>query len=176
MKSVFGILAALVLLATTAVVSAEPAKVGVVDLQRAMNQSEHGKNVKIELEAIVKEKSQELEKLAAERDALQKDLEKNRLVMSEDAVREKIGRINEIESRAKERVKKSNDELSKLQRDKEYKILKDLDKIISDIGKDGGYTLILPAEMVLYVPAGASITNEVIKRYNAFKGLTPSKK
>ena len=103
MKKIFIVIAALVLLVFAGGVSAEPAKakVGYVDLQRAMNMSEHGKNVKIELEAIVKEKSEAVEKLAAERDALQQDLEKNRMVMSEEAVRDKIETIKKIEEVAR---------------------------------------------------------------------------
>ena len=175
MKKIFIVTAALVLLAFAAGVSAESAKVGYVDLQRAMNMSEHGKNVKIELEGIVKEKSEAVEKLAAERDALQQDLEKNRMVMSEEAVRDKIETIKKIERAAERMIEESNEELGRIQREKELGILKDLDDIIGIIGREDGYSVILPAEMVLFAPEGASITNEVIKRYNAKKGLTPTK-
>ncbi len=175
MKKIFIVTAALVLLAFAAGVSAESAKVGYVDLQRAMNMSEHGKNVKIELEGIVKEKSGAVEKLAAERGALQQDLEKNRMVMSEEAVRDKIDEIKKIERTAERMIEESNEELGRIQREKELGILKDLDDIIGVIGREQGYAVILPAEMVLFAPEGASITKEVIKRYNAKKGLTPTK-
>ncbi|MCK4910366.1 MAG: OmpH family outer membrane protein [Thermodesulfovibrionales bacterium] len=175
MRKISLVLAALLLLAFSAGASAEPAKVGYVDLQRAMNQSEHGRNVKIELEAIVKEKSDEVEKLALRREALQKDLENNRMVMSEEAVRDKIDEIKKIERNAERIIGESNEDLSRLQREKELGILKDLDDIINAIGREGGYTLILPAEMVLFAPDGSSITDEVIKRYNEKKGLTPAK-
>ncbi len=177
MKKIFIVIAALGLLAFAAGVSAESAKakVGYVDLQRAMNMSEHGQNVKVELEAIVKEKSEAVAKLADERDALQQDLEKNRMVMSEEAVRDKIDEIKKIERTAERMIEESNDELGRLQREKELGILKDLDDIIGTIGREEGYIVILPAEMVLFAPEGSNITNEVIKRYNAKKGLTPTK-
>lgn len=175
MKKIFIVIAALVLLVFASGVSAEPSKVGYVDLQRAMNMSEHGKNVKIELEGVVKEKSEAVEKLAAEREAIQQDLEKNRMVMSEEAIREKIEEIKKIERTAERMIEESNEELGRLQREKELGILKDLDDIIGTIGREGGYIVILPAEMVLFAPKGSSITDEVIKRYNAKKGLAPTK-
>ena len=131
--------------------------------------------MKIELVAIVKEKSDEVEKLALRREALQKDLEKNRMVMSEEAVRDKIDEIKKIERNAERIIGESNEDLSRLQREKELGILKDLDDIINEIGLEGGYALILPAEMVLFAPDGSSITNEVIKRYKEKKGQTPTK-
>ncbi len=177
MKKIFIMTAALALLAFAAGVSAEPAKakIGYVDLQRAMNMSEHGKNVKIELEGIVREKSEAVDTLARQRETLQQDLEKNRMVMSDEAVRAKIDQIKKIERTAERMIEESNEELGRIQREKELGILKDLDDIIGAIGREGGYVVILPAEMVLFAPKGSSITSEVIKRYNAKKGLTPAK-
>ncbi len=181
MKRTISVLAVLSVLVLAAVAPAEQGqtgqtgKIGYVDLQRAMNTSEHGKNVKLELEGMVKEKTQMVEKLARERDAMQQDLEKNRMVMSEAAVRDKLDQIKKIDRTAERMIEESNEELGKVQRDKEIGILKDLDAIITEIGLEGEYTVIIPAEMVLYAPESLNITDEVIKRYNASKGLKPSK-
>ena len=187
MKRTISVLAVLSVLALAVVAPAEQGqtgqtgqagqtgKIGYVDLQRAMNTSEHGMNVKLELEGMVKEKTQMVEKLARERDTMQQDLEKNRMVMSEAAVRDKLDQIKKIDRTAERMIEESNEELGKVQRDKEVGILKDLDAIITEIGMDGEYTVIIPAEMVLYAPESLNITDEVIKRYNASKGLKPSK-
>jgi outer membrane protein len=175
MKKIFTVFTMFFVLAFVAGAFAGESRIGYVDLQRAMNKSEHGKNVKIELEGIVKEKTNAIEELANKRNAIQKDLEKSRMVMSEEAVRAKIDEIKKLERQAEQMINASNEDLSKLQRDKEFAILKELDDIITKIGKEGGYMIILPSEVVLFAPDGSSITNEVIKRYNALKGLTPVK-
>ncbi len=184
MKRTISVLAVLSVLALAAVAPAEQGqtgqigqtgKIGYVDLQRAMNTSEHGKNIKFELDGMVKEKTQMVERLARERDAMQQDLEKNRMVMSEAAVRDKLDQIKKVDRTAERMIEESNEELGQIQRDKEVGILKDLDAIITEIGLEGEYTVIIPAEMVLYAPESLNITDEVIKRYNALKGLKPSK-
>jgi outer membrane protein len=176
MRNAFGFVAALLLLVVAVPSWAGPAGVAYVDIQRAMNDSEHGKNVKLELEGIVKEKSAGIEALAVERDSLQAELEKNRIMMSEEAVREKVDRLGKIEREAERMIEESNEELGRLQREKEISILKELDDIISAIGREKGYVAILPAEVVLYAPEGTDITDMVIERYNKLKGLEPSEK
>ncbi len=156
--------------------AAESGKIGYVDLQKAMNTSEHGKNVRMELEGMVNEKSKEIEKLASQRDALQQDLQKNRLGMAESAVRERLDEIKKLERRAERVIGESNEDLGKLQREKELGILKELDVIITKIGLEDNYSIIIPAEMVLFAHESQDVTEEVIKRYNASKGLKPSKK
>jgi len=47
-------------------------------------------------------------------------------------------------------------------------ILKELEKVVIRIGKEGGYTLILENNMpgIYFIDSGIDITNEVIKAYD----------
>ena len=165
---------ALVLVAATA--WAEPASVGYVDFQRVMNESEQGKNVKIELEGFVKERGGKIDELARQRDALQAEIEKNQVALSESALRAKVDELKKIEREADRLIQESNEELVNLQREMELSILEELSDIIDELGKEGGYDIIVPIEVVLYAREGSDLTDEVIKRYNKKKGLTPSEK
>ncbi|MBI4126967.1 MAG: OmpH family outer membrane protein, partial [Deltaproteobacteria bacterium] len=44
-----------------------------------------------------------------------------------------------------------------------------LKKIIDELGKSGGYVLILPKEMILYALPGDDLTETIIKKYNSGK-------
>lgn len=176
MKKTIFILAVLMMVVFSTSAWAGDKKIAYVDAQRVMNESEHGKNVKLELESVVKDRAAKIEALAKERDAIQAEIEKNKVILSEDALREKIEQIKKIEREAERFIQESNEDLMNLQREKESEILKDLGDIIEELGQEGGYDLILPVEVLIYAPESSDITDVVTERYNKLKGLTPSDK
>src|SRR5512138_1446803 len=74
-------------------------KFGVVDLQRAMNEVDEGKAAKALLKRDFDEKQKQLDAKKAEFDKLQADLEKQQVVMSDAAKKERAG---ELDRRARE--------------------------------------------------------------------------
>jgi outer membrane protein len=142
-------------------------KIGYVDLQRALNESTAGKEAKAELEAVVKKMQEEIDKKMAEREKLKTELEKQSLALSAEARRQKADHLEKLQKEIERMISDSNAEMQKRQRDKEVAIIKDLKVVIDDIGKTDGYTIILPAEAILYSSEGTDLTGTVIERYNA---------
>ncbi len=147
-------------------------KIGVVDLQKALNSSERGRKAKAELRAEFEKKTKEIEVKKAEVEALRKELEKKASLLSPKAKNAK-----EEEYRAKLRdLKHSVDdakaELTTEENELSSQILKGLVEMIRKKGKREGYALILEANGgVIYVAPSLDITSSVIRAYDAASGL-----
>jgi len=144
----------------------KPLKVGFVDLQKALNESEAGKQAKTELEAMVKERQAIISEKAKARDKLKDELSKQSSALSEKAKRAKAEELQKLEREVEDLISESNEELQKKQREKENQILSKIEEIISKIGKEEGYAVILPLDVILYAPKDTELTERVIKIYN----------
>lgn len=144
-------------------------RLGYVDLNRALNEVNEGKQAKAKLEMDIKAKKQKLDILQNDLKKMKEDLEKQRLILSAEALREKEMTFQQkfVE------LQKMSMEFEKDFADKEVNYIKPisekLQKIIGNIGTKEGYTMIVPKEMALYSPPGTDITDKVIAQYNTAK-------
>jgi outer membrane protein len=150
-------------------ISDEKAKIGFVDLQRALNESEAGKASKSELEDLIKKKQEQIDKKIKEKNRLQEEFERQSSMLSEEAARKRMDEIEEAQRDAERMISDSNAEVQKRQREKEIAILKNLDDIINKLGTKEKYTIILPAEVILFSSEGVDLTDVVIEKFNALK-------
>ncbi|MBI4211630.1 MAG: OmpH family outer membrane protein [Deltaproteobacteria bacterium] len=166
---VIGLIAQGAIASTGFAQDAKGLKIGYVDLNRALNEVEEGKQAKANLEADGKAKQQKLEIKQKELKAQKEAYDKQRPILSDEARREKEGNLQ-----------KSFVELQKLSQDfeKEFAskegeltkpIAEKLKIVVADIAKNGGYAVVLPKDIVLYGAGGTDLTDEVVKRYNAKK-------
>ncbi len=167
MKLGWAVLAA-VFLAHVAVAQTTP-KIGYVDLQRALNESEAGKRAKEEFKVQVDKLQASLKKQKDEIDSLKDQLEKKSLVMKED----ERGNLEE-DYRKKLRdfernYKDSQADLQKKDNELTGVIIKDLQEIIRNYGEREGYTLILEntSSAVLYGSKSADLTDAIMQEYNS---------
>jgi len=165
MRIVLGIIAGLVL----ANGAFAQSKIGYVDLQRALNESESGRKAKEEFKVQVDRAQGQLKRQKDEIDSLKEQLEKKALVMKE----EERGNL-EDDYRKKLRdfernYKDSQADLQKKDNELTGGIIKDLQDIIREYGEREGYTLILEAtsSAVLYGNKSADLTDAVMQQYNA---------
>jgi outer membrane protein len=147
--------------------SADVAKIGVVEFQRLLDNSEAGKEFKAKITEKGKKMEAELKSKGAEIEELKKRLEREALVMSkemrEQKEREFRIKVNDI----KTLQKKYEAELQGIQKKMMGELQAATLEIINDIGKSGGYLMIMDKRGVLYAPSTVDITDDVIKRYNA---------
>jgi outer membrane protein len=165
MRIVFGIIAA-VFVANVA--WAQATKIGYVDLQRALNESEAGKKAKEEFKVEVDKAQGKLKKQKDEIDSLKEQLEKKGPVMKEG---ERSNLEDEYRKKLRDFERNYKDSQTDLQkRDSELTggIIKDLQEIIRDYGEREGYTLILEAtsSAVLYGSKSADLTEPILQQYN----------
>lgn len=150
-------------------------KIGYVDLQRALNESESGKKAKEEFKVQVDKLQAQLKKQKDEIDNLKEQLEKKALVMKEE---ERTHLEDDYRKKMRDferNYKDSQTDLQKKDNELTGGIIKDLQDIIRAYGEREGYTLILEAtnSAVLYGAKGADLTDPVMQQYNS---LHPSKK
>ena len=165
MKFVVWIIAGLCV-ATAAL--AEDVKIGYVDLQRALNESDAGKRAKEEFKVEVDKLQARLKKQKDDIDHMKEQLEKKSLVVKE----EERGNLEE-EYRRKLRdfernYKDSQADLQRKDTELTGAIIKDLQEVIRDYGERQGYTVILEnsSNAVLYGAKSADLTDQIIQQYN----------
>lgn len=166
----------MVLLMSATAFPAENVKIGFINLQKALNESEVGKKAKQDIEQVIREKQAEVEGKVKAKDAMREDLEKQTVMLSEEARNKRVEELQRLEREIERLISDTNAELQKLQREKEVGILKELNAIIDKIGKEDGYTLILPSDVILYAVEGLEITDKVIEEYDKSSGRKPEGK
>ncbi len=144
-------------------------KVGLVDLQRALNEVEEGKAAKARLKAEFDQKQKTLDALQNDLKAMKDNLEKQKLVLSQDALKQK-----EIEYRDKfvELQKKLAEFRSELQqKEAQYTgdIILALKQLVSEVGARDKFTLVFEKgqDVVLYAPTSTDLTPALIQLYNS---------
>jgi outer membrane protein len=148
---------------------AEVAKIGIIDFQRIIDTSNAGKRYAVEIKSQGKKMEQVLKEKEAEVEELKKALEQKALVMSQEAREEKERslriKMNDLRSLRKRYL----DILKELNLKLSNRIKKDVFQIVEDIGKRGGYLLILEHHVggVIYAPNAIDITDKVIEEYNS---------
>lgn len=144
-------------------------KFGYIDMQRALNTSEAGKEAKEQLAARVKKYQEEINTKQEEIKKLKEDLEKQGMLLSETA---RASKEKDYQQRLKEFQRFTKDAQEELQgKDEEYtrRILESMEKIIREFGLKNGYTFIFDknAAGMLFVDDKADVTEEVLKLLNA---------
>ncbi|HVN84435.1 MAG TPA: OmpH family outer membrane protein [Candidatus Binatia bacterium] len=147
---------------------ADSIKIGYVDLQRALNESDAGKKAREEFKAQVDKAQAGLKKQKDDLDNLREQLEKKQLVMK-DEERRNLEKDLARKGRDFERAyKDSQGELQAKDNELTAGILRELQQVIKEFGDKDGYTLILEnsSNAVLYGAKDADLTDQVIKIYN----------
>lgn len=159
------------LLINTPVLTAETIKIGYVNLQRALNESEAGKNAKKQMEALIASKQKGINDKEKEIDRLKTELDRQKTVLSAEAKKKKEDTL-EREMRDYQRLlRDSQEEVQKKEMELTSEIIRELRTVVSKIGKDEGYTMILEqAEgIMLYGSPAVDLTDKVIKIINETK-------
>jgi outer membrane protein len=155
-----------VFLTAGSALAADVAKIGVVEFQRLFENSDAGKEIKAEITEKGKKMEAELKEKGAEIEELKKRLEREALVMSKEMREEKEREFRIKVNDIKTLQKKYEAELQKMQKSLMQDLQAETLEIIEEIGKSGGYLMIMDKRGVLYSPSTIDITDEVIKKSN----------
>jgi len=168
MKRVIGlVLAASLLCAVPAMASG--VKIGYVDMQHALNTCAAGIAAKKKIADEVKQYKSTIESRKQALDKLKADLQKKSAVLSAEAKTEKQQEFQEKVKDFNRFTKDVQDEVQQKDADYTHKILSQLFKVVQQIGKKDGYTMVLEKSQgaVLYADEKIDMTPEVVKAYDA---------
>jgi outer membrane protein len=160
-----------ILLLIQGVDAADTGKVAVVDLQVCVRESVEGKRI---FEALKKTKEDMQKKLDARQDELVKfkeELDKQGMMLSLDAREDKEKEFERRKRELKYYYEDLTEEMRKEEAEARGKIIKELEKIVSDMGVKGSYRMILERRSsgIMYFDKTIEITAEVTKAYDDFK-------
>jgi outer membrane protein len=147
-------------------------RIGYVDFTKAINEVADGVAAKKRLQAEFREKQQRLDALQSEL-ASQKDrIDRDRLVLSSDALESREKAYRQKFSEVQQRFADFQREMTQREARITEEILAKLRGIVRGIGEQEGYALILEKsqDLVLYAPTGEDLTARVIAEYNRGAG------
>lgn len=143
-------------------------KVGVVDLQRALNESEAGKKAKADFKVRVDKLEGQLKGQKDELDRLKEELERKAVVMREDERRKLTTDFEKKRLDLKSKFEESQAELQKKDQELTSQIIDGLQQAIKQIAESESYTLVLELSSsgVLYHANAIDLTEQVLAAYN----------
>ncbi len=161
-------LAVFVLASTASVVEAQ-VKIGVVDLQRAINETEDGRQAKRRLTKLFEERQKKLDAAQESLKSQKESIERQQDVLSEEALKKKVEKYQEDLMALQTEYVDYQRELSTKEAELTKKILDKMQAILRRIGQSDGYTLIVEANEggIVWVPANLDLTDVLIQQYNA---------
>jgi outer membrane protein len=151
--------------------AAETPKFGYVDMQRALNLCDAGKEAKKVMTHEVEKVQKVVGAKQKELEALKEDLEKRGTVMSESARREKEADY-QIKLRDLQRMQRDyEDELRRKDREMTARILKQLAEATKKVGEEQKYTAIFERNQptIIFISNALDLTEQIIKLVNQSK-------
>ena len=153
---------------TASLAHAENFKLGVVDMQKAIQETAAGKKAKKDLEDEFNKKKKDLDKREADIKKMGEDFEKRSMAMNEDARAKKQAELQGEMRKYQELAGKSQMEIQKRERDLTQPIVAKLRGILDDIAKKEDYSMILEKseQSVMFAKKEFDLTERVIKEFD----------
>lgn len=144
------------------------AKIGVLNFQEVLKQSEAGKDVFNKLQTQADEYDKKLSDMGAEIKAEQDEYAQKESIYKEETKEKKRTEIQRMIRSFNTSKDDYTKELKRLEMRHLKKVQDEVMKIVEDLGKELGYEVILEVQnsAVLYMSDSIDITDNVIKRYN----------
>lgn len=157
-------LGALVLCCSSA--SAQSAKIGLIDIQRILTESQAGKRANDRFQAQVKKAEAEIQKERQDLEKMRADLDKKAPLLKEEERRNLEADFQRRSVNLQRNVSDQQQELQRKRNEMMSEILKDLEQVVNEVGKAEKFTLIFERSQILYSDQAVDITNKVIEAYN----------
>jgi outer membrane protein len=164
MKKLFAILILVLTLGFNA--QGAELKIGFVDLNKALNESDKGKNATEILENMIKTKQSVLLEKETELKKMDEELKKQASVLSPESMKSKKDEFSKVYRNFQRMVKDIQEEVQKKEVELRQQIQRDLIEIVHKIGEEEGFHVILERGGILHAKKEIDLTDKLIKRYN----------
>ncbi|HEX9265043.1 MAG TPA: OmpH family outer membrane protein [Candidatus Binatia bacterium] len=145
----------------------EKIKVGFIDIQRVIAESQAGKRAKERFQAQVKKAEADVVKERQDIERLRADLDKKGPLLKEEERRNLEADLQRRSVTLQRAMSDYQQELQQKNNEIMSDILKELEQIVNEVGKADKFTLILERSQILYSDQGIDITSKVIETYNS---------
>jgi len=151
-------------------VVAEEVKIGYVDMQRALNETEDGRKAKAQLKKVFDQKQKELDEQQEELKKAIEDLDKKRTLLPADKVHEKETELQGRMQKVQQTYLRHQQDLSAKEQEATAKIFERMNRIIAKIAASENFSMIFDRGGVVFAKPHLDLTNELIRRYNSGEG------
>jgi outer membrane protein len=146
-------------------------KIGFVDIQRAVNECNAGKDAKKVIAKEVEKFQRNIAEKQKELQTMKESFEKQAPMLNQDA---RVAKEKDYQNKLREFQRWGEDNQNEINQKKlemERNIAIGLQKVIQKVGADEGYTLVLEKNenIVLYASKSIDLTDRVLKAYDAQK-------
>jgi len=143
-------------------------KIAVINMQKVVRKSVAGQKAMEKLNNKFESLQKQLRAKQDELKAFKEDIEKKGPLMNEDAKAEKEREYKKALRDFKDQSDDAQFEMRQAESKSMEPVLKELEKVVTRIGEEGGYTLILEKNMpgIYFNASNVDITDEVIKAYD----------
>ncbi len=149
--------------------AADTVKIGIIDVQKVLNESETGKKAKYDLEALIKTKQVSIDEKGKAIEKSKSDIEKQSSVLSAEARKNKEDELEKLLREYQRIVQDSQAEIKKKEAEFTDSILREIRELIEKTGEEEGYTIIIEKGMILFSNKGMDISDTILKKYDALK-------
>lgn len=168
-------LALAVLLAARATF-AQGMKIGYVDVARAVQEVEEGRQARSRLKAELDSKKASLDQKRATLEKMKADYDKQAPVLSDSEKQRRQQDLQKAFIEAQNEASQMQEELTGKEQEAMQNISKRLVQVVAEVSDKENFTFVLDKAALLYAPAASDVTNEVVRRYNERFGGGPSGK
>jgi outer membrane protein len=144
-------------------------KIGYVDLQKAVSEVDEGKAARAQLKREFDEKQKKLDEKEAELKRLQGEFEKQAVVLSEQAKKEKAEELERKFGEAQALLRQLQQELGAREREMMGALFDKMGQIVKEMAEAEGFTYVLEKNQagIMFAPSSLDLTNELVRKYNA---------
>lgn len=167
--ALFGLLAAPSLASAQAAGAAAPAagaKIAIVDMAKAINDTNEGKAAKSRLEREMTRRQQELDRKQREFETFATELQASFNMLSDSVKEQKMQTYQQKAAEIQELFMTHQQELARAESEATSRIVERLTAVVQQVAQRGSYTLVLDKAAVLYSVGGTDITAQVVSAYN----------
>jgi outer membrane protein len=158
------------LLATTGVAEAADAKIGLVDVNRAVSQTEDGLRAAATLKKVFDNKQQELNKRQTDLQKQREDIEKQAKVVSKEALQKRMEDWQKQMMELQAVFVEYNKELEKRQKELTDPIIEKMVAIVKRIATSEGFDVVMERQAAAFVKPELDLTDRCIQMYNGGAG------
>jgi outer membrane protein len=151
---------------------AQDPKLGFVDLQRALMETEEGRKARADLKRIFDQKQKELDEQQTDLKKKIDDLEKRRTLLGADKVKQIEGELQGQMQKVQQTYMRHQNELQQKEQEATGKIFERMQRIIGKISMTENFSMVFDRTQagLVFAKPHLDLTNEVIRRYNAGEG------
>jgi outer membrane protein len=149
---------------------AQELKIGLIDVQKVLSESNSGKKAREKFQAQVKKTEADLMRQKQDMEKLKADMDKKGPLLKEDDRKNLEKELQRKYVTYQQDMRDSQEELQQKERAMTAEILKELETVVTDVGKKEKFTLILERSQLLYSDQAVDITTKVVELFNSRSG------